>query len=199
MLLMAVVSFSQSDSKRIRSSVDQEEIERQAELERQDRLRREGFIDLGLSSGTYWMDSNEGGDTTYYDSAETSRLLKDRCQVDGRWYPELPDKGQFMELKEECTWTWTGNGYTVVGPNGNSIFLPAAGFRNCDGNVGNVGIGGYYQLGGSYGIYFTSENVDVYSFYGCRGRTVRLVLDISGRSKFKRNVEFLKKEMRRRE
>ena len=40
---------------------------------------------------------------------------------------------EFAELMEECKWTWTTqngkHGYKVTGPNGNSIFLPAAGYR----------------------------------------------------------------------
>lgn len=46
----------------------------------------------------------------------------------------MPTSAQFDELREMCTWTWTAmngkNGYKIVGPNGNSIFLPAAGVRN---------------------------------------------------------------------
>lgn len=44
----------------------------------------------------------------------------------------MPTKVQIEELCEECMWTWTTmdghDGYKVVGPNGNSIFLPAAGY-----------------------------------------------------------------------
>lgn len=45
----------------------------------------------------------------------------------------MPTKDEFRELLDFCKWSWTSrggiNGYTVVGPNGNSIFLPAAGFH----------------------------------------------------------------------
>ena len=45
----------------------------------------------------------------------------------------MPTYDQIEELKDICTWTWTSrngkNGYEVKGPNGNSIFLPAAGRR----------------------------------------------------------------------
>ena len=45
----------------------------------------------------------------------------------------MPSKEQQDELREQCTWTWTYlngvRGYRVTGPNGNSIFLPAAGER----------------------------------------------------------------------
>ncbi len=45
----------------------------------------------------------------------------------------MPTETEIQELCDRCTWTWTTfngvNGYEVVGPNGNSIFLPAAGYR----------------------------------------------------------------------
>ena len=43
----------------------------------------------------------------------------------------MPLPEEIEELIAECEWTWTTlnnvNGYEVKGPNGNSIFLPAAG------------------------------------------------------------------------
>ena len=43
-----------------------------------------------------------------------------------------PKNKEWKELKEKCTWKWTTrngvNGMLVTGPNGNSIFLPAAGY-----------------------------------------------------------------------
>ena len=45
----------------------------------------------------------------------------------------MPTIEQLQELQQNCTWTWTqqdGNyGQLVTGPNGNTIFLPAAGYR----------------------------------------------------------------------
>jgi hypothetical protein len=45
----------------------------------------------------------------------------------------MPTYEECVELVEKCTWTWTTQneveGYLVVGPNGNSIFLPSAGLR----------------------------------------------------------------------
>lgn len=59
----------------------------------------------------------------------------------------MPTALQFEELYHECTWTWTSRngkeGYEVKGPNGNSIFLPAAGIRY-DSKDDGVGGGGYY-------------------------------------------------------
>ena len=43
----------------------------------------------------------------------------------------MPNNHEFDELKTKCKWEWTNergsNGYRITGPNGNSIFLPAAG------------------------------------------------------------------------
>ncbi len=50
----------------------------------------------------------------------------------GKW--RIPTDAEFTELREKCTWEWTSvngiNGQKVTGPNGNSIFLPAAGYIN---------------------------------------------------------------------
>ena len=48
----------------------------------------------------------------------------------GSW--RMPTRDEIKELNDNCTWQWTTlngvNGYRVTGPNGNSIFLPAAGY-----------------------------------------------------------------------
>ncbi|MBR1868952.1 MAG: hypothetical protein IJ799_02680 [Bacteroidales bacterium] len=51
----------------------------------------------------------------------------------GKW--RMPTDKEWTELRENCTWTWTTlngkNGYKVTSKkNGNSIFLPAAGYRS---------------------------------------------------------------------
>ena len=62
------------------------------------------------------------------------------------WGPSwrMPSLEQLRELKEKCSWEWIErngtSGYLVTGPNGNTIFLPAAGeasFPNAEGE-------GYY-------------------------------------------------------
>ena len=46
----------------------------------------------------------------------------------------IPTTEQHQELIDNCTWKWTTingvNGQVVTGPTGNSIFLPAAGYRD---------------------------------------------------------------------
>ena len=67
----------------------------------------------------------------------------------GKW--RMPTKAEKDELRQQCTWTWTSkggvNGYQVTGPNGKSIFLPAAGYR----------YGSSLDLVGSYGYYWSSS------------------------------------------
>ena len=62
----------------------------------------------------------------------------------GSW--RMPREAEFRELIAKCTWTWTSQdghfGYRVS-RNGNSIFLPAAGFHNRS-TMTNVNTGGHY-------------------------------------------------------
>lgn len=63
----------------------------------------------------------------------------------GTW--RMPTFDEIDELSTKCTWTWTVldnvSGYKVTGPNGNSIFLPAAGYRS-GAKHNNVSTYGYY-------------------------------------------------------
>ncbi len=105
-------------------------------------------------------------------------------------YPggRMPSTVQIWELCGCCTFQWTlcngVNGQLVTGPNGNTIFLPAAGYRYYGGSLDDAASIGYYwsrtvhymieDLAGI--LLFNSSNVywddhDVRSF----GRTVRAV------------------------
>lgn len=103
----------------------------------------------------------------------------------GSW--RMPTFDEIKELVNKCSWKWTTyngvKGQLVTGPNGNSIFLPAAGYRG--GTSG--GVGGYSDYwsatqgesdsSGAYYLYFSS-----YGYYwhsDCRyfGRPVRPVSD----------------------
>lgn len=65
----------------------------------------------------------------------------------------MPSMDQIRELIDYCSREWTVqngvNGTLVTGPNGKSIFLPAAGIRR--GDILDVaGKGGYYWLSSPY-------------------------------------------------
>ena len=69
-----------------------------------------------------------------------------RANWGGSW--RMPTIAEFLELIDKCTWTWTKvngkSGYKVVSKsNGNSIFLPAAGWR-IDTSLSYAGSCGYY-------------------------------------------------------
>ena len=155
------------------------EAARQAELARQREARRlellsQGLVDLGLPSGTLWKNANEGGDYARYTYDEAV----------SRFGNKLPTEQQLEELKNKCTWTWTGNGYKVTGPNGNYITLPAAGCRYCNGYVGGVGTnGGYWSStptdsGNAWSLLFNKGGVTMGGEYRCYGYSVRLVQNL---------------------
>ena len=70
----------------------------------------------------------------------------------------MPTREQIDELIKNCTWEFTGNGYKVTTKStdakvkGNSIFLPAAGYRYGETWIGN-GNAGYYASGAIYGSF----------------------------------------------
>ena len=89
-----------------------------------------------------------------------SRYDVARAQWGGYW--RLPIFAEMQELKDQCKWKWTivggHKGHRVIGPNGNSIFLPAAGYRY-DTGVRDRGSLGYYWSGSlyegnSYNVYY---------------------------------------------
>ena len=127
------------------------------------------YVDLGLPSGTLWKDQNETGGFYTYDRAMA------------KFGSSLPTKEQLEELKNSCRWTWTGNGYRVEGPSGESITLPAAGYRNCSGRVYDAGSYGVYWSSTPDGsenawyLGFHSSRVDMDFRSRCYGRSVRLV------------------------
>ena len=102
----------------------------------------------------------------------------------GNW--RMPTTEEQQELINNCTWTWTTlngvNGYRVTGPNGNSIFLPAAGYRGSTGAL-RQGSDGYYWSSSFYGslsypayyLCFRSGYCDWHSLNRYYGHSVRPV------------------------
>ena len=97
----------------------------------------------------------------------------------------MPTETQIWELIDKCTWTWityndTVTGCKVIGPNGNSIFLPAAGYRygtslHVAGDLGcfwgSAGNNGY-----AYGFNFGSGahyGISLCCYYGQSVRPVK--------------------------
>ena len=97
----------------------------------------------------------------------------------------IPTKAELDELKNNCTWIWSTQnevkGYKIIGPNGNSIFLPAAGY--IDNNKLQVaGFNGYYwssslshKPAAAYNLNFSLAHVDFLYSWRCDGYSVRPV------------------------
>ena len=120
------------------------------------------------------------------DNKTQLELSDDAAHVNwgGSW--RMPTAVEFTELRENCTWTWTTqngvNGYKVTGTNGNSIFLPAAGYRG-GSSLLDAGSYGYYWSSSlntygpsyAYNLRFYSSLVDWNDFGRCYGLSVRPV------------------------
>ena len=142
-----------------------------------------------------WCNGSESSLTKYNNSSsygsvdnKTTLELSDdaaRANWGGSW--RMPTDAELTELREQCTWTWTTQnglyGYKVMSKsNGNSIFLPAAGFRY-NSDLNSAGSDGYYwssSLGTDYPVSawfvgFTSSNVYRYDNNRFCGRSVRPV------------------------
>ena len=105
----------------------------------------DNYVDLGLPSGTLWARCNVGAASP---------------EVYGGYYRNkynqyTPSVDDWVELMDHCVMVWTErngiNGQLVTSPNGNSIFLPAAGYRSNDSIIDN-GLCGHYWSS-SYGAH----------------------------------------------
>ena len=113
-----------------------------------------------------------------------------RQALGGKW--RIPTKAEWMELINNCTWPWVENykgsginGRLVTATNGNSIFLPAAGYRY-DTNLGDAGSRGFYWSSSlntdfplnawDVGLYSDLNYGDGYG-YRSYGRSVRPVYE----------------------
>lgn len=137
----------------------------------------------GEKFSKYVIDSKYGN----VDGKRELELSDDAAYVNRGSGWRMPSKVQQDELREKCNWTWTTmgghNGYKVVGPNGNSIFLPAAGYRR-GGSLDYAGsYGSYWSRSlytsdgwGAYSLTFDSSDVYWYDYTRRYGRSVRPVL-----------------------
>lgn len=100
----------------------------------------------------------------------------------------MPTLDEIKELCNKCSWVWiTVNGvagWEVTGPNGNSIFIPAAGYRYGTVVYYRYSYGHYWSATlceyGSYGAYYLNlhnGNWDWNYNNRCYGRTVRPVTE----------------------
>ena len=148
---------------------------------------------------TYIWSTYKFGTSTKYNSSFGAELEKTDDAAYINWgYPcRMPTQAQFEELcnTDNCTWTWTSMtspvgepfmGYRVESvKNGNSIFLPASGYRY-ESYLNYHGSYGYYwsstlrggRTSDAFYLGFYSGNFGSYSdYYRYYGRTVRPVAE----------------------
>ena len=148
------------------------------------------------SWSTYkWCNGSSNTQTKYntnssYGTVDNKTVLDpedDAAHVNwgGSW--RMPTDEEWTELRTNCTWTWTTQngvkGRLVTGPNGKSIFLPAAGRK--DTNLNDAGSLGFYwssSLNTDYPYYawrvdFYSGSVSRNYFYRFNGISVRAVTE----------------------
>lgn len=108
------------------------------------------FIDLGLPSGRLWATENAVIDgKTYFNFDEAVEAFGDM----------LPSLEAWIELHCQCKFIWDiyRQGWVLTGPNGNTLFLPADGYRRWNGHTYD-GANKYWSstsnVGGAWNVSF---------------------------------------------
>ena len=140
-------------------------------------------------NGTYntqtkYCTNSSYGNNGFVDNKTELDLEDDAAYVNWGSSWRMPSKVEQDELRNECTWTWTTlngvSGCLVNGPNGNTMFLPAAGYREHE-SLYSVGLYGYYwshtleDPHEAYYLLIYSGNMTWSPDDRCRGRSVRAV------------------------
>ena len=147
------------------------------------------------SWSTYKFGTSSSGPFSKYNTNSSYGTVDNKTVLDpeddvahvklgGNW--RMPTDEEWTELRTHCTWEWTTKngvkGRKVTGPNGNSIFLPAAGDRYDTGLSGVGSFGSYWSSSlnsdepyYAWYVYVNSGSCDWYDYDRCFGRSVRPV------------------------
>lgn len=117
-----------------------------------------------------------------------------RMNWGGSW--RMPTLEEYNELVDNCTWAWTDVNGTLgrmgTGPNGNTIFFPAGGYKAGSVNYSRGLYGNYwtathttgmpssgYSLGAAYAYYMSESKKKIYTdtYYQNEGYSVRAVME----------------------
>ncbi len=148
---------------------------------------------------TYTLCKGSGSTLTKYNTNSSYGTVDNKTQLElsddaaranwgGAW--RMPTDAEMTELREQCTWSWTTqngvNGYKVTskksGYTNNSIFLPAAGYRNGSSLIYAGSSGNYWSSsldtdnpGDAWNVNFDSGHVYRDSYSRDYGHSVRPV------------------------
>ena len=151
------------------------------------------------TKSSYSLDAYKWGSLrspTKYNSSDGKTTLEASDDVATvKWGKEcrMPSRAEFQELYNKCDWTWKSNyngtsGYLVKGPNNQTIFLPASGYRS-DGVLYDHGSDGYYWSSSLWvrrhtitdcAYHLSFDSGDIHPSTGgsrCNGRSVRPVAE----------------------
>ena len=139
----------------------------------------------------YKWTSDNGSTFTKYTTDGKTVLDKEDDAAYMNWgsFCRMPTNDEFIELRNNCTWTWTTensvNGYKVTSKkNGNSIFLPASGYRYAGWSTDSYGKAGVFwsstlsssSTSKAYYLYFESGSLggedNDYRYFGLPVRPV---------------------------
>lgn len=150
------------------------------------------------SWSTYKWCNGSGDTMTKYCTSSRNGTVDNKTTLDlsddvahvkwgGSW--RMPTLDEIKELINDCSWSWTTqngvNGYKVTGPNGNSIFLPAAGARSGDSEYTRGSTGHYWSstldesdgYGANYLLFYRGSHELRCNNNRYYGQTVRPVTD----------------------
>ena len=154
----------------------------------------------GYSWSTYKWSNGYYSTLTKYNTTSSSGTVDNKTVLEpeddvvhvklgGKW--RMPTDAEWTELRTKCTWTWTSNynmtgvkGRIVTAPNGNSIFLPAAGGW-IGARLDYAGSGGYYwssslntdSPNSARIVFFNSDHALRSDYNRCYGLSVRPVTE----------------------
>ncbi len=116
---------------------------------------------------TKYCTDASSGDNGFIDNKTVLEPEDDAATANWGDVWRMPTDAEWTELREQCTWTYTTlngvYGYQVASKtNGNSIFLPAAGFR--DGNAAPYVAGNRGYYGSSSLLENSSDDVWIVTF-----------------------------------
>ncbi len=135
--------------------------------------------------------SYNNNNSTWYGEYHSGDLTPSEDAATANWGEgtRMPTYDEMRELKNNCTWEWQNNynntsvnGFLATGPSGQSVFFPAAGYRNGP-DLSNAGSYGYYWTSSPYSgsgyfsceLAFYSGEVHTSNSHRCNGQSVRAV------------------------
>lgn len=138
------------------------------------------------STLTKYCNNADYGDNGFTDNLTTLQASDDAATANWGAGWRMPTADEMRELRDNCVVVWTEqngvNGRKFTGPNGNSIFLPAAGYRG-DSELLDAGSYGNYWSSSlntdypsyAWSLYFYADDYFMRSLYRFYGHSVRPV------------------------